>query len=127
VTIGTPPPPTPPTPADPLTAALQAGYNLDTDSDRAASLAFLQQVYAGMVSLVPGWTDVKTNADALNKIKGAVQAPGVGLSATQVQNLRKAIAADFVAKFGTVGTTPIALPALATEVAAIANALKGVK
>lgn len=130
VTIGTPPPPippTPPVPPSPLTAALQAAYNLDTDSDKANSLAFLQSVYAGLESVVPSWTDVKTNADALAKIKAVVQTPGVGLNATQVQNLRKAIAADFAKVFGTTGTTPITLAALGTEIAAVANALKGVK
>jgi len=127
VTIGTPPPPTPPTPPDPLTAALQAGYNLDKDSDRTHSLEFLQQVFTGMVALVPSWSDVKNNGQALAKIQSAVDAPGVGLNATQVQNLRKAIGAEFAAKFGTTANAPIALADLATEIGKIATALKGVK
>jgi hypothetical protein len=129
VTIGTPPPPvppTPPTPPSPLTAALQAGYSLDTDADKAASLEFLQQVYAGMVPLVPTWTDVKTNGDALATLKVVIDSPN-GLKPTQVVNLRKAIAADFAAKFGTAANTPIDLTALAAELTAVATALKGVK
>ncbi len=121
------PPPTPPTPTDPLTKALQAGYDLDKDADKAASLAFLQQVYAGMVGLAPTWTAVKTNADALAQIKTIVTAPGAGLTATQVVNLRKAIGANFAAKFGTTATTPIDLTALAAEFGKVAAGLKGVK
>ncbi len=126
--LPTPPtPPVPPTPPSPLTAALQAGYTLDKDVDRATSLQFLQGVYAGMVAQAPTWTAVKTNADALTMIKGIVQAPGVGLNATQVQNLRKAIAANFATVFGTASVTPIDLTALSVELGNIATALKGVK
>lgn len=124
ITIGTPPPPTPP---DPLTASLQTAFNQDADADKAKSLAFLQSVYAGMSDQAKSWTDVHTNADALVKMKAVVEAPSVGLTATQVQNLRKAMAAEFVKAFGTTATAPIDLTALSAELLKIANALKGIK
>lgn len=132
VTIGTPPPPAPPTPPtppvppNPLTAALQAAYNADTDSDKATSLAFLQEVYAGMAPLAATWTDVKTCADALAKLKLVVES-SAGLKPTQLVNLRKAIGADFAAKFGTNGSAAIDLKALAAELTVVGAALKGVK
>lgn len=129
VTIGTPPPPkppTPPTPTDPLTAALQAGYNLDADADKAKSLEFLQSVFSGMVGLVPTWTTVKTNSQALAQIKAVVDAPGVGLKTGQVANLRKAIGAELAATFGTAPNTPIDLTSLATEIGKVAKSLQGV-
>lgn len=128
ITIGEPPaPPTPPAPPSALTAALQAGYTLDTDADRAKSLAFLQAAYQGMASQATTWTTVKTNADALAVMKAVVQAPSVGLTAAQLVNLRKAIAAELVKVFGATPTTPIGLAALATELGNIATALMGVK
>lgn len=123
----TPPPPPPPPPSNPLTASLQKGYDLDNDTDKAISLAFLQQVYSGMVSLSKDWTDVKTNGDAFAKIKSIVEAPNVGLAPTKVANLRKAIGAELTSKFGTTSTTSIDLPSLSTELDNISKALEGVK
>lgn len=129
VTIGTAPPGPGPAP-NPLTAALQAAYNQDTDADKAASLEFLQEVYAGMASQAATWTDVKTNGDAMTKIRTKVDksaANADGLAPGQVVNLRKAIATDFVAKFGTTETAPIGLAALQAELNNVAGALVGVK
>lgn len=130
VTIGTPPPPAPPvppTPPNPLTAALQAAYNLDADADKATSLKFLVNVYTGMMQIVKDWATVNTVADAVTTMSGIIQSPGVGLNNTQVLNLRKAIMADFVSTFGSVGTKPIALSDLAMWVGKISTALAGVK
>lgn len=130
VTIGTTPP-TPPGPSpdsgNDLTAGFQSAYNQDKDSDKATSLEFLQGVYSGLASQAASWTDVHTNGDALNKIKSVVSAPTVGLSGTQVVNLRKAIAAEMVKVFGSDSTTAIVLATLASELNHIAVGLKGVK
>jgi hypothetical protein len=120
-------PPDPPGPVSPLTKAFLAAYALDTDADRAASLKYLQLVYAGMAQQAKSQTGLKTNADALAWIHGIVAAPNVGLTATQLVNLRKAIAAEMQATFGTTGTTPIDLAKLAAELDAISKALAGVR
>ncbi len=123
-----PTPPTPPAPVDPLTKALQTAYALDTDSDRAASLAYLQVVYAGMSVAVP--STIKTNSDAVAWIKAKVdsaaltpQGKRVGLSPTQLVNLKKAIGAEMVAQFGTQAALPIDVTALAAELVKISTAL----
>lgn len=120
-----PTPPTPPVPTDTLTTAFQAGYALDADTDRAASLAYLQLVYGGMAKQVPA--TVKTNADAFAWITSVVRAPTVGLSATQVQNLRKAISTELTASFGTSASASIDPMKLAAELTTISKALSGVK
>lgn len=133
VTIGTPPPPippippTPPAPVDPFTQALQTAYNQDADSDKAKSLAFLQEVYAGMASSAGSWTGVSTTAQLLAKMKSIVESPGVGLTATQVVNLRKAIAVELDTAFTTAANAPVNLTTVASELSKVANALKGVK
>ena len=70
---------------------------------------------------------MKTNGDAIAKMRSIIQSPGIGLNVTQVQNLRKAIAAEFAAKFGTSAAAAIDLTALANELKAIGAALLGVK
>lgn len=121
------PPPVPPAPVNPLTAGFQAAYNLDTEANRATSLQFLQGVYNGMAVQSSTWTTIKTNGDALTMIKSVVDAPVVGLTATELVNLRKAIAAEMAKTFGTTTTTPITLTALTAELANIAGSLQGVK
>lgn len=138
VTIGTPAPPPPPVPPAPsaLTQALQTAFNLDTDADKATSLAFLQGMYPGMAAQlkqtpVPaGWAAVKTVGDASTLIHSLVAQSATnagGLTAAQLVNLRKALQAEMVSKFGSTATTPIDLSALATELATIGAALKAVK
>lgn len=125
----TPPaPPVPPAPPAPsaLTVTFETAYNLDTDLDRATSLEFLQGVFEGMAQQAPTWTNVTTVAQASAKIQSIVEAPNVGLTSTKLVNLRKAIQAELVSKFGSTGTAPISITALAAELNVIAQALKGV-
>lgn len=120
-----PTPPTPPGPVNPLTAALQAAYGLDADADKAKSLAFLQAAYAAMAVQAKTQT-FTTNVQAVAWMKTVIEAPGVGLTATQVVNLRKAIGAELSAKWGTTNA-PLAPADAASELAAIASALAGVR
>ena len=122
-----PKPPGPPGPVDPLTAALQAAYNLDKDVDRDKSLKFLQSAYSYLAANAVVQTQIKTNADALAWLKGFVEAPKDGLAITQVVNLRRAIATDMAATFGTGQVTPIDLTKLAAELDRISKSLLGVK
>lgn len=121
----TPPtPPNPPAPTDPLTKALQAAYSLDTDADRAASLAYLQASYKGMAAQVPA--DKTTNAAIAAWMKTVVESPGNGITATQVVNLRKAIAAELLAAWGAT-TAPLNTADAAKEILKIATALSNLK
>jgi hypothetical protein len=128
VTIGTPTPPVPPmppTPTDPLTSSLQAAYAKDTDTDKAASLAFLQNVYKGAAAQAMVRPET-TNAGFVAWLKTAVEAPNVGLTPTQVKNLRTAIGAELQSAWGPT-TAPLTAVQAATELNKIANALQGVK
>lgn len=136
VTIGSVPPgPGPgPGPTNPLTATLQAAYGLDADSDKAASLQFLQLAYKGMAASAgatypaANWALIKTLGDAVSIMASVIEAPGVGLPAdSKVVNLRKAIMADLEKTFGTVSTTPVTLTALASWLNNVSTALAGVK
>lgn len=120
-----PTPPTPPTPADPLTVTLQAAYALDTDTDKAKSLAFLQAAYKGMAANVkPG---LATNADALAWLKAVIEAPGAGLTATQIVSTRKAVGAELLRALGASPTTALDQTKFAAELGTISNALAGVR
>ena len=122
---GVGPGPSPPAPTDALTKALQAAYALDNDADRAKSLDFLKAIYLGMAASVP---DTIATAKALHDWEvSKVQAPGVGLGATQVVNLRRAIAAEMAATFGTQATAALTPAAAAAELGKIASALKAVR
>lgn len=121
------PTPNPPAPTDPLAKSLQVAYDADTDADKASSLHFLRAVYAGMATAAPGWTDTKTNRQALAKMKALVEAPSSGLTAKQLVHTRQAIAAAFLAAFGGEANQAIDLNLLGKECAAMANALKEVK
>ena len=123
---GAPLPPGPTPPADPLTAKLQAAYTADQDRDRATSLAFLVQAYQGMAAQAPARA-IATNADLYSWLKGVIQAPGVGLAATQVVALRTAVAAELTAALGTSGTAPLTPQAAAAELGRIAAALGRVR
>lgn len=119
-----PVPPVPPTPVDPLTAAFQAGYDLDKDADRAKSLAFLQAIYPAMAATTPPPTVGAT----FTWMKSRVEAPPpTGLSLTQVQNLRKAIATELATAFSTSPAAAMDPANFRTELTKIGDKLKGVK
>lgn len=122
-------PPPPPVPADPLTAAFQAAYALDTDANKATSLVFLAGVYKGLAGQVGARTDLTTNALIVAWMKTAIQSPplaaGVGLTSTQMIQLRTAIGTELAKSWGT-ATVAVAPADAATELLKIANALAGV-
>ena len=142
VDMGTPPTPgpnpNPPTPEDPLTASIQAAYNLDADADKATSLGYLKLVYAGM-SVSP-MTNLKTNADALAWVKGIVQNQAIDpktgkpvgflpptTPGTQILNVRKAIATDFITSMTAAPTAPLDTTKFMAEIGRIATSLSKVK
>lgn len=120
-----PVPPPPPTPADPFTAALQAAYAADAAPDKAKSLGFLQSAYKGMAAAVPA--TARTNADLFAWMKAVVEAPAVGLPADKLTGVRRAIAADLTAAFGTAPATPVDPIKAAAELSRVAAALAGVR
>lgn len=125
----TPPDPIPPDPipvTDPLAKSLIAAYALDMDADKAKSLAFLQAAYSTMALGIKSQTTIKTNADAATWMKSIVEAPGAGLTAAQVVNLRKAVGTELSTAWGTT-VKPMDLVTLAAELDKIATALKAVK
>lgn len=123
----TPPtPPVPPAPMDPLTGLFQAGYTKDIDTDRAKSLAFLKGAYQGMAAQVVSRSDLKTNSDFVTWMKSVVEAPGVGLTATQIKGLRMAIGNELALSWGTT-LAPLSPAAAAIELQKISNALNGVQ
>ena len=131
--VGTPTPPTPPVPPvpptpppSPLTAAFQLAYNADTDADKVKSLAFLQSAYKGMAAQA-GSQPIATAGDMQTWMKGVVEAPGVGLTATQLVNTRKAVAAELTSQFGTAPTQAVTPAGAALELNRIAAGLAGVK
>ncbi len=133
VTVGTPAPPTPPVPPGPvsdLTRALQTGYNLDLDIDKAASLDTLRKLYGGMSVLVTAGqtgSDISTVAGATAWGKGVIESTSAGLGASKLVNTRKAVGARLAQTFGTVGTAPTDRAKFAAELKAISDALGGVK
>jgi hypothetical protein len=119
--------PTPaPSPSDPFAASLKAAYAKDTDADRAKSLAFLQGIYPAMAAGFPSPPPVN-NAAMLAWMKSKVEAPGVGLSATQLVNLRKAISAELVVAFGTDPAALVNVTTYPAELRKIGTALNSVK
>ncbi len=123
------PPPGPgpgPQPANPLTVTFQTAYVLDTDADRAKSLAFLQEAYKTLASLAPSQTTLKTNADAVAWMKTLVSAPNVGLTPMQLVNTRKAIGAELSAAWGA-AIAPLDNATMTAELTKISTALNGVK
>lgn len=120
-------PPAPPTPADPFTASLQTAYNADTDTDRAASLAFLVSSYKLLASQAPSRTDLATSAAFIAWAKTVVQAPApVGLGTDKLKTLRTAIAAEYASAWGTT-SAPLTPANAQVEFAKIANGLAGVR
>lgn len=120
-----PVPPGPLPPTDPFTVAIQSAYTADTGADRAASLAFLHAAYVGMAANPPA--GLVTNNDVFNWMKSVVQAPVIGLKATQLAGVREVIAADLAKTFGASPTAAADLAKVKTELSRVANALAGVK
>jgi len=126
--LPTPPTPVPPGPTpgptDPFTASLQAAYTTVPD---AASLSFLVAAYKGMSVAVPAMaSNLKTNAAAMAWMKSVIEAPGVGLTPTQLTGVRKVIAQDLATVLGTAATAPVDLTKFAAELAKVSQALQGV-
>jgi len=123
----TPPnPPNPPAPTDPLTIALQAAYTADTGADKAASLSFLQLIYAGLATKAPT-LGIKINQDLFNALKAAIDTPSVGLTATQLVGVRKLLATELTNTFSSSPSAPVDATKLVTELTKISQALAKVK
>lgn len=132
VDIGTVTPPEPPPgpPPDTVDAALlsglQAAYTADAGADKAASLAFLKAAYKGMATNPRA--GLATPSAALAWMQSVVEAPGVGLTQTQLFGVRKAIAERLSADLGP-STAAVGLDAakFKAELTTISNALQRVR
>lgn len=118
-------PPQPPV-VDALTKALQTAYSEDIGSDKADSLAYLQQAYIVMAAKQKA--AMTTLQDALNWMRNDVveRQPG-GLTADKIIGVRKKISAELSSALGTDLTAQLDGVRLAFELAKIRDALKEVK
>jgi hypothetical protein len=90
-------------------------------------LAYLRLAYKGMAASAPKQS-FPTIAAAAAWVKSVVEAPGVGLDATQLVAVRKAITADLTAAIGPPnGTTGFDPARFVAELNHIETALQGVK
>ncbi len=130
VVVGTPvpPPPPPPGPVSDLTKALQAAYALDGPDQ--PSLTMLTALYSGMAISVQTPDVIAktggTNAGTAKWCKETIEAPITNLGTTKLLNVRKAIAVEVGGKWGA-KVAPLTPADASKELAAIADALRGVK
>jgi hypothetical protein len=85
---GPPTPPDPPSPTDPFVATLQAAYALDTDTDKAASIADLAGVF-GAAAKLSSSPNFATLQGVLTWIKGSES-----IASTAIPKTRAAITAE---------------------------------
>ncbi len=125
--VAPPVPPTPPAPTDPLTAALQAAYTADSGADKAASLGYLQSVFR-VFAATPSTDTPTTVASAASAAKNAIASPGIGLKATQLVGVRKAITVQLTADLGDpASTSPLDPAKFTAEMSKIVSSLQGVR
>lgn len=122
----TPPNPPNPAPTDPLTQALQAAYNADSDPAKADKLAGLADYYGAVIAALKTDSSITTVAQLQARIHaGGDVAAGTG----GMPSLRKAVAAYVAPKLPSTDEplTPAILTTAAAAYSAISTALKGVK
>lgn len=113
VTVGDPPtppgpvPPGPTPPLDPFTKGMQDAYGAESDPNKAQHAQFLAGIYKGFAASTPGDSTLHTLADLFGKLKSAVEAPGVGLTAVDLPHVRKYIGAELNSALGTTASAPL--------------------
>lgn len=125
--VGTLVPPTPPGPTDPLTAALQAAYTTDAGADKAASLAYLQDVFK-LLAATPTANLPPTVGGAASAVQNAIASATGGLKPTQLVGVRKVVTGELTTAIGPPAST-VALNAATfqAEMSKISTSIGGLK